>query len=46
MDELPQDSRGRIFFGLKMSVAYLGVQTLHTSQRDEKPASLVPFCRQ
>ena len=46
LDELPQKSRGRILFGLKMSVAYPTVSTLHTSRRDEKPASLVPFRRQ
>jgi hypothetical protein len=43
MDEMPQDSRGRILFGLKMSVAYPTVSTLHTSRREEKPTSLVPF---
>ncbi len=43
MDEMPQDSRGRILFGLKMSVAYPTVSTLHTSRRKEKPTSLVPF---
>ena len=46
MDELPQDRRGRILFGLKLSVAYCTVPTLHTSRREEKPASLVPFRRQ
>ena len=35
MDELPQDRRGRILFGLKMSVAYSTVPTLCTSRREE-----------
>ena len=43
MDKMPQDCRGRTLFGLKMSVAYPTVSTLHTSRREEKPTSLVPF---
>ncbi len=43
MDEIPQDSRGRILFGLKISVADPTVSTLHTSRREERPTSLVPF---
>ena len=43
MDELPQDRWGRIFFGLKLSMAHPAVLTLDTSRREEKPASLVPF---
>jgi hypothetical protein len=31
MDELPQDYRGRILFGLEMSGAYPNVQTPHMS---------------
>jgi hypothetical protein len=45
MDELPQDSRGRILFGLELSVVDPAVSTLQTSRRDERPASLVPFRR-
>ena len=41
-----QDRWGRILFGLKLSVAYSTVPTLHTSRREEKLASRVPFRRQ
>ena len=40
---MPQDCRGRILFGLKMSVAFPTVSTLHTSRREEEPIPLVPF---
>ncbi len=43
MDEMPQDSRGRILFGLKMSVAFPTVSTLHTSRGEEEPIPLVHF---
>ena len=43
MDELPQDRRGRILFGLLISIEYSTVPTLYTSRREEKPDSLAPF---